>query len=381
MSKRLDNSPWPPPFRVGILGAGFVGLLAAAFLKKQGIPFFLLEKAPSPSVQSAPDARAFALSLSSLEILKAVDLLPLILANSRVLKSIKVIKSKQEILSCEPCLVGDTHFGAIIAASLLHHILRDAIGQDAILYGSEVTAIHSIDAINGQFKKWQIETTQKEITYFADLLLINDGNPSKGAELLGLQPWIEPKIYQAELCNLVLNQPLEDAAYQFMIDEDDAMALLPAPSPMKSQAKCIRVHRKPDKASAIQSDPLLTINRQLACIGLQAKAQPFTLQKIPALQFSRLLSPAIPQALFLGNAANALLPVGAQGLNLGFRDVKAFIELYQQKGLDVGRYYAAARQKDHDTSRNFIDQILQNTNTADFFCADNLQFIQKGTGW
>ena len=71
-----------------------------------------------------------------------------------------------------------------------------------------------------------------------------------------------------------------------------------------------------------------------------------------------------PRTVLVGNAANALHPVGAQGFNLGLRDVEALARLLGDASVDgadpasVTARYAAARRADHAMARLLTGSLL-----------------------
>ena len=85
-----------------------------------------------------------------------------------------------------------------------------------------------------------------------------------------------------------------------------------------------------------------------------------------AWPLSRTLSTALTGArtLFIGNAAQALHPVAAQGFNLGLRDVDTLDTLLRRHPDDPGaadllRRYAEARQPDRRRTADFTDQLVR----------------------
>lgn len=71
-----------------------------------------------------------------------------------------------------------------------------------------------------------------------------------------------------------------------------------------------------------------------------------------------------PRVLFIGNAAQSLHPVAAQGFNLGLRDVAAVIEMLVEAEADCGadehlQRYEASRARDRERVARFTDQIVR----------------------
>ena len=73
------------------------------------------------------------------------------------------------------------------------------------------------------------------------------------------------------------------------------------------------------------------------------------------------------RVVLIGNAANSLHPIAAQGFNLGLRDVatlaallqKARIEQQDIGGIDVLRQFAEGRYEDHEATRKFSEQLIE----------------------
>jgi 2-octaprenyl-6-methoxyphenol hydroxylase len=73
------------------------------------------------------------------------------------------------------------------------------------------------------------------------------------------------------------------------------------------------------------------------------------------------------RAVIIGNAVHQLHPVAGQGFNLGLRDVAQLAEMLvkqQQKNTDVGDFgllnqYSKIRQKDHDLTIGFTDNVVK----------------------
>jgi 2-octaprenyl-6-methoxyphenol hydroxylase len=73
------------------------------------------------------------------------------------------------------------------------------------------------------------------------------------------------------------------------------------------------------------------------------------------------------RAVIIGNAAHQLHPVAGQGFNLGIRDVMQLAEMViqqQKNNLDIGaadflNRYAEVRQKDHDRTIGFTNNLVK----------------------
>jgi 2-octaprenyl-6-methoxyphenol hydroxylase len=73
-----------------------------------------------------------------------------------------------------------------------------------------------------------------------------------------------------------------------------------------------------------------------------------------------------PRAVLVGNAAQTLHPIGAQGFNLGLRDAATLAELIETRGGDPGddallAAYAARRAEDRSRTLAFSDGLARLT--------------------
>jgi len=73
-----------------------------------------------------------------------------------------------------------------------------------------------------------------------------------------------------------------------------------------------------------------------------------------------------PRAVLVGNAAQTLHPIGAQGFNLGLRDAATLAELIEGRGGDPGdeallAAYAARRAEDRRSTLDFSDGLARLT--------------------
>ena len=69
-----------------------------------------------------------------------------------------------------------------------------------------------------------------------------------------------------------------------------------------------------------------------------------------------------PRAVLLGNAAQSIHPIGAQGFNLGLRDALTLVEEISAHGLDDAAMlpaYAARRQEDRERTLAFSDGMAR----------------------
>ena len=125
-----------------------------------------------------------------------------------------------------------------------------------------------------------------------------------------------------------------------------------------------RIHEDAENLQSMQEDGFIAqlqdcFGYSLGIITLTAPRIAFPLSLIRA---EKMVS---GRAVIIGNAVHQLHPVAGQGFNLGIRDVVLLAEmLIKQQKADVGdaeflNKYAKARQKDHDQTIGFTDNIVK----------------------
>jgi 2-polyprenyl-6-methoxyphenol hydroxylase-like FAD-dependent oxidoreductase len=75
------------------------------------------------------------------------------------------------------------------------------------------------------------------------------------------------------------------------------------------------------------------------------------------------------RTVVIGNAANVVHPNGAQGLNLGFRDVATLLTVIKRSGENsdtkaILEQYASLRLKDHRMTGRFTDLMAQGSRSS-----------------
>lgn len=349
-------------FDVAIVGGGLVGASLAVGLAESGLRVALIEAASPPDSGASWDERCIAINDASRRIFTALGVWDALRAQAAPILSTHISEQNR---------FGVARFTAAEAGldALGFNIPLRAIGQTlwARLLALDRTALYcpaKLDAL-------QIDDAQATLrladgrTLLAKLVVAADGAGSRVRELLGIGS-ARRDYEQSALVTAVRTQRSHRGCAYERFTPDGPIALLPKTA-------------DPQTCSLVWTTPATQIEARLAlddaafiaaaqgCFGERLGA--FTaVGRRQAYPLQRVLSDELsaPRVLFIGNAAQSLHPVAAQGFNLGLRDVAGVIECLHEADAyaDCGASpvladYAARRRADRQRVAGFTDGIVR----------------------
>ncbi len=344
--------PAPPDYDLLIIGGGLVGASLACTLAGQALKIAVVEAAPLASDQPPSyDDRGLALSPVSHRILAGIGIWPQLQAHATPIERIHVSDQGHfGFTRLDARTLGYAAFGHVVAARQL--------GQ-ALL--SKLAAQDNVDLISpGRIEGLQSQPRQMlamvvaggvERGVSARLLVAADGGDSNTRTLLGVRSEAFDYGQTAVVANVSLAAPHENTAYE-RFGPSGPVALLPLVG-QRSVAVCVAGS---EEASALlqmgDTGFLARLNVRMGhriapCLKV-GKRRGYPLKLV------RALDQAGPRFAVIGNAAHAIHPNAAQGLNLGLRDVAGLAECVIdacRAGEDPGAYpmlrrYAEMRRAD-----------------------------------
>ena len=349
-------------FDIIIVGGGFVGASLICALKNQGLKIALIDKTPvqSKSLYDC-DARALALSLSSIECLRMIDVWPKISAFASVIKTVHVSKKKYfgltKISALEYQLPA---LGYVVKADDLKNALNqvvETLPDLSFFCPEEVITVDRVD------QGWIIQLTDQKMLK-TKLLVAADGSESPLRKQQGIAVNVRDYQQTAIVANIALNQGHQAVAYERFL-EKGSIAMLPFG---KACVKCVWVMQSDQfKTAEIQSDKAFLKNIQahfgyrLGFFQQAGKRIAYPLKKICAETLYG------DRFVLIGNAANTLHPIAAQGFNLGLRDAATLAEILvgaKKAKQDIGSVevlsgYSDRRIADHQAIRYFTDSLAE----------------------
>ena len=355
-------------FDIAIVGGGMVGLSFAHAITNSGFSCILIDKQGEESLYSpALDNRGVALSSASIQILKDLSLWEHLLHKSYGIKSVHVTeKGRFGFATIEAENYGIDNLGYVVSAYDMGYVLTKQLKTRDALEVLRPINIKSL-FLDPSSNHWHIVLDNKSVK--ARLLIAADGTNSyiRQSQNIGVKKF---KYRQnAVIANVSLIQPHLGVAYQRFINSG-SLAMLPFGD---KRLKCIlAIHEDFSKhlLDMPSKEFLEYIQQQFGfrlgkffSVGDRIS---FPLEQVRANSITKL------RLVLLGNAANTIHPVAAQGFNLGLRDASVLakiLRIAKAKGQDIGarhvlEKYAKGRKPDHDATTTFahyLSQIFKNS--------------------
>ncbi|MCB1602637.1 MAG: FAD-dependent monooxygenase [Xanthomonadales bacterium] len=350
-----------------IAGGGLVGLSLGLALSGSGLRVRLVDQAPVDTGQQPADERHLALNEVSCRILTHLGVLPALGAAAAPIRAIHVSSAGEfGVTHWSAAENGRERFGVVVPARRLLQELRQAVltrsDVELVAPASVQDVLASTDHVSTQIAAGAGD--QSAVS--ARLLVIADGAESALRTAAGIGAERHDYQRSAICCALTPERDHQGTAYE-RFTRSGPVALLP-----QAQGRCgaIFVVETTEVARLMaldQHDYLAELQQafgyrlgRLRDVGLRVS---YPLRRMLA---ERLIA---PRQVLIGNAAQAVHPVGAQGFNLGLRDAAALAQALLQshrQGADPGApslldSYAAARQADRAATTGLSHALALST--------------------
>ena len=352
-------------FDLMIVGGGLVGASLACAVGPLGYKVAVIE-ASAPRNTSPPsyDDRTLALGLASCRILQGLDLWPGIAPYATPIRQVIVSElARPGRVTLDPAELGLELFGHVVEARAFGQAVMDRLNR---LSGVDVVQPAKVVGIDVRESEVALEIEQGEgrETLTGQLAVAADGTHSAIRELLGLS--VREKDYRrsAVICNVTPQKAHEGRAFERMT-RTGPFALLPF-----SEGRCGLVWTVPtgdaDKLMQLpEADFLAAASERsgsvLGTLKAMGRRSQYPLELLyPEQIFAR-------RTVLIGNAAHTLHPVGAQGFNLGLRDVAALAEVLAEDRRDAPahdpgdetllRKYSRWREPDTRATTTYTDGL------------------------
>lgn len=343
-----------------ILGAGLVGSSLACALDGRGYRVALAEASAPRSPPPGFDERKLALSAASLNALATLGVLPRLATAPGPIRRIHV--SRVGDFGSVRLQAGDygrEQFGAVVLARELGAALEAQLAASSgleILRPASVTAV-TADA-DGVTVRLQRDGRAEQVR--ARLLVAADGTASFARGALGIG--VSEHDYRQTLvvCSVATERAPDGTAFERFSDQGP-VAMLPMGADYGSicgvasaEAAQVLALSDGDYTDYLQSRFGWRAGR-IRRVGRRS-AYPIVRVLADRLDGAR--------ALLMGNAAQTIHPIGAQGFNLGLRDALTLAELLD--GSDPGApatlaAYVDARREDRELTLAFSDGLARLT--------------------
>jgi 2-octaprenyl-6-methoxyphenol hydroxylase len=361
---------------VAVVGGGLAGMVAAIALARAGRKVILV----APPAASA-DRRTTALMEQSIRFLERLALWDKIRPSAAALTTMQIVDGTNRLLRAPTVAfrsseIGLDAFGYNMPNKVLLEILDAAAAAEGNLSRNEATAT-KIDIAQGGIT---VTLTNGE-TIEADFVVGADGRRScvREAAAIGTKRWSYPQ--SAMVLNFSHSLPHRNVSTEFHT-ESGPFTQVPLPG---NRSSLVWV-QKPKEAAANIEKPLDMLGRLvedrmqslLGAVTVEDGAQLWPLSGMTARHFGK------GRCALIGEAAHVFPPIGAQGLNLGLRDIMSLSNILCSRAdqpieATAGDRFDRKRRLDIITRTASVDllnrSLLSNFLPVQFFRAAGLHLL------
>ena len=354
---------------VAVVGAGPAGLAAALALVHVGADVALIGPAPAKTSARSLETRSAALLTSSVDLLKALNVWAALSPHAAPLAAIRIIDASRSLfrapdIEFKASEIGLPAFGYNIANTVLAEALYAR--AQAVLPAVIAASVSGI-ALDGS---QAVLTLSDGAKLSARLVAGADGRRSICRSSAGIEV-TERRYDQAAIATSFRHTLPHGNVSTELHQEEGSVTTVPLPDP--SASSLIWVGPLPEVTGLMQRDEegfadalserLGGLLGAISDVGARAEFP------VAGLTANRL---AAKRTVLLGEAAHILPPIGAQGLNLGFRDAAALAdcvadalrEARDPGGEEVLDAYARARRLDVMTRTLGVDLLSRSLFTS-----------------
>ena len=351
-------------YDIVIVGGGLIGMSLAAVLADAPLAIALLEKnQPAPQCDSVLDLRTTGLTRSTQQIFMDMGIWPQLAAHATAVECVNV--SEQGNFGgarIDAKAYGLAPIGYMIPNCHLLEVLRQKVARQknlSILSPASLTAVTSQSHGGRQI---QVDTPAGNESMQCSMLIGADGSFSKVRELLAIHAQYRPYHQTAVITNVRPQKAHQNTGYE-RFTRHGPLAVLP----VKDNC-CALIWTHAGQAAgqymALSDTAFLKALQQAFGYRLGTFLQVGKRSAYPlALHVSESVS--VPGAVLIGNAAQTVHPVAAQGFNLGLRDVQALaselagIDYAPQKFSRIWSGYAQKRRADRNHVIRLTDGLTR----------------------
>lgn len=331
---------------VAVIGAGPSGLTMAILLARHGFTTALVAPA-----DPAEDDRTTALLESSVALLRALDLWPAIEPHTAPLAHMRIVDDTGRLIRAPETVFDAAELDLpAFGYNIRNRDLNGALGAAAAETPGLVRVFGRVEAIRSDATGASVTVDSGE-TVTAALVVGADGRRSMVREAAGIdtRDWRYPQA--ALIVNLEHDVPHHDHSTEFHTPTGP-FTLVPLKG-NRSSLVCVVEPEEAERLKALPDDALAAEleRRAHSVLGAMRIAGARQIYPLGGLSANRL---GAARCALIGEAAHVFPPIGAQGLNLGLRDVAALGEILvaaKARGEDIGgaatlERYERARRPD-----------------------------------
>ena len=348
---------------VVIVGGGLVGASLAIALARQGVEVGLVEAAPAGQMPAVFDQRNLSFAAATVNALTALGVMQQLRTPTGPIRRIHISRQGDfGRVRLEAQDYGRATFGQVVVARDFGEALEARLDGLSGLTRYRPARFVGFAPDEAGHRALRIADAEGERTLHARLVVAADGTRSAVREALGIG--VDEHDYGQTLfiARVRATQAPDGTAYE-RLGDDGPTALLPRGD--RHWGVVHGVAREQAETVAALNDVAWLARLQRAVgwrIGRLVASGERSAYPIVRVVAQRLVA---DRAVVLGNAAQTIHPIGAQGFNLGLRDALTLAEEIA-RGDDPGATsrlaaYAARRREDRERTLAFSDGLARLT--------------------
>ena len=348
---------------VVIVGGGLVGASLAIALARQGVEVGLVEAAPAGQMPAVFDQRNLSFAAATVNALTALGVMQQLRTPTGPIRRIHISRQGDfGRVRLEAQDYGRATFGQVVVARDFGEALEARLDGLSGLTRYRPARFVGFAPDEAGHRALRIADAEGERTLHARLVVAADGTRSAVREALGIG--VDEHDYGQTLfvARVRATQAPDGTAYE-RLGDDGPTALLPRGD--RHWGVVHGVAREQAETVAALDDAAWLARLQHAVgwrIGRLVASGERSAYPIARVVAQRLVA---DRAVVLGNAAQTIHPIGAQGFNLGLRDALTLAEEIA-RGHDPGAAsrlaaYAARRREDRERTLAFSDGLARLT--------------------
>lgn len=342
----------PESTEILIVGGGLVGASLALALDAAGRAATLVDAVapvPTSATQGEDNDRNLVLARASVNALRALEVWPLLEASAGTIRRVEVSRAGEfGRVRMSAADAGVDTLGRVVPGRVLGAALQQRLDACRTLRRHAPAKLVALTPTTSGWRA-RIASDDSERELEATLLIGADGSDSLVRQLTGIGAQAHDYAQSLFVCTVACERDLPECAFERFTD-DGPVALLPLPNGRRGLVLTVAADRH-DEVAGMDDAAFIALAQQRFGWKLGALSRPG--KRFPH-RIRRVLADALTasRVVLVGNAAQTVHPIGAQGFNLGLRDALTLAELIAASD-DPGastllRDYAARRAPDRD---------------------------------